>query len=92
MPIYEFACGACGERFEELVGPPAGKAEAELRCPSCGGERLQRLFAGSHAPPPRLQSPAQKRRLEAKRGIDRGGAKQRFKQRRTAERARRGSR
>jgi hypothetical protein len=32
-------------------------------------------------------TPAQKRRLEDKRGTDRGGAKDRFRQQRAAERA-----
>jgi putative FmdB family regulatory protein len=32
VPIYEFECGACGERFEELV--PAGE---DAPCPACGG-------------------------------------------------------
>lgn len=90
MPIYEFACEACGERFEELVGPPAGASEQELRCPNCDSDRLRRLIAGSYAPIHRQLTPAQRRRLEAKRGIDRGGAKQRFKQGRAAARARRG--
>jgi putative FmdB family regulatory protein len=90
MPIYEFGCEACGERFEELVGPPAGASEQELRCPACGGDRLKRLLAGGYAPIHRQLTPAQKRRLEAKRGIDRDGAKQRFKQRRVAARPRRG--
>jgi putative FmdB family regulatory protein len=90
MPIYEFGCGACGERFEELVGPPAGASEQELRCPACGSDRLERLITGGYAPTHRQLTPGQKRRLEAKRGIDRGGAKQRFKQRRATARARRG--
>lgn len=90
MPIYEFACEACGQRFEELVGPPAGTSEAEVRCPACGSDRLERLVANSYAPIHRRLTPRQKRRLEAKRGIDRGGAKERFKQGRAAARARRG--
>jgi putative FmdB family regulatory protein len=32
VPIYEFACEACGERFEELTRPGDG-----ARCPACGG-------------------------------------------------------
>jgi putative FmdB family regulatory protein len=90
MPIYEFACEACGERFEELIGPPTGVSEAELRCPSCRSERLRRLIAGGYTPLHRQLTGRQKRRLEAARGIDRGGAKERFKQRGAAARARRG--
>jgi putative FmdB family regulatory protein len=34
MPIYEFDCEQCGERFEELV---AGGAAAPA-CPRCGSQ------------------------------------------------------
>jgi putative FmdB family regulatory protein len=40
MPIYEYVCEACGHEFEKLVR--AGKTPA---CPSCGAEKLQRLFS-----------------------------------------------
>lgn len=41
MPIYEYACEACGHRFEKLVrgSPPE-------RCPRCAEARLQRLVSG----------------------------------------------
>jgi putative FmdB family regulatory protein len=32
VPVYDFQCGACGERFEELAKP--GESVA---CPVCGG-------------------------------------------------------
>ncbi|MGB9604961.1 MAG: FmdB family zinc ribbon protein [Bryobacteraceae bacterium] len=38
MPIYEYRCRQCGERFEKLVrnaSEPSG-----LSCPSCGGADL----------------------------------------------------
>ena len=34
MPIYEYECEACGERFEELVAVTT----AEVPCPECGSE------------------------------------------------------
>ena len=40
VPLYEFACGACGARFEELT-PPGGTAP----CPACGNERVTRVFS-----------------------------------------------
>ena len=40
MPVYEFACDACGARYEELVAP-AGTAP----CPACGNEHPRRLFS-----------------------------------------------
>jgi len=72
MPIYEFECGDCGERFEELVAANTEQAD----CPSCGAAGARRrlsTFGLSRQP-----TPAQKRRLEDRRGIDRGGARERF--------------
>jgi putative FmdB family regulatory protein len=91
MPIYEFSCTACGHSFEELVGSNVGADASALRCPQCGGAELERLVS-TQAPLARQLTPNQKRRLEQKRGIDRGGAGERFKQQRAAERraARRG--
>lgn len=40
MPIYEFKCGACGERFEELC--PVGEDGSTLVCPGCGSKQLRR--------------------------------------------------
>jgi putative FmdB family regulatory protein len=92
MPIYEFACEACGERFEELVGAQVGLTVEQVRCPACNSDRLERLISGSYAPIHRQMTDAQRRRAEAKRGTDRGGAKERFKRQRAAERARSGKR
>jgi putative FmdB family regulatory protein len=86
MPIYEFSCSRCGHRFEELVGSHVGTASKDVRCPECGASNPERLVSSSYSPVPRQLTPAQKRRLEAKRGIDRGGAKQRFKHQRAAGR------
>jgi putative FmdB family regulatory protein len=92
VPIYEFVCQSCEQRFEELVGQ-VGTSESAVRCPACGGAEVERLVSSSYAPVPRQMTPNQRRRLEAKRGTDRGGAKQRFKRQRAAERAaRRGRR
>ncbi len=41
MPIYEFECDECGERFEELVGSEVTSAP----CPGCGAERTRRLIS-----------------------------------------------
>ena len=63
MPIYEFECGTCAGRSEELVA--AGTAQQP--CPECGEEAARRL--SSVAPPRRLQRgpgvrDAEKRRVE----------------------------
>ncbi len=41
MPIYEYRCAECEERFEELL--PA--AAAAPRCPRCHSEDVVRLFS-----------------------------------------------
>src|SRR4051794_4920446 len=73
MPIYEFECGECGERFEDLV---AAGTES-VACPSCGaggaGRKLS-TFGLTHQP-----TAGQMRRMEDKRGTDRDGARKRFK-------------
>ncbi len=46
MPIYEFECEECGNRFEELV---PGEA-AEVACPSCGSTRVRRLMSAVSPP------------------------------------------
>ncbi|MGI5816861.1 MAG: FmdB family zinc ribbon protein [Armatimonadota bacterium] len=39
MPLYEYECGGCGERFEALV---SAKHRDETRtCPACGGEETE---------------------------------------------------
>jgi putative FmdB family regulatory protein len=45
MPIYEYRCPDCGEKFDKLVRLGS---DAAVRCPRCGGESPQRqisLFA-----------------------------------------------
>ncbi len=41
VPIYEYRCAACEERFEELL--PA--AAAAPRCPRCNSEEVVRLIS-----------------------------------------------
>ena len=73
MPIHEFECGGCGERFEELVA--AGTERAE--CPACGTAGAERRLSSFGLT--RQPTPAQMRRMEDRRGTDRDGARQRFK-------------
>jgi putative FmdB family regulatory protein len=40
VPVYEFACDACGAQFEELVAPAA-----IAPCPACGNEHVRRVFS-----------------------------------------------
>lgn len=63
MPIYEFECEACGNRFEELV-PGDTTASA---CPACGSERARRLLSPV-SPPGRQPRGARVRSGESRRG------------------------
>jgi putative FmdB family regulatory protein len=40
MPLYEFTCPECESAFEELLRSSA--AVAEVKCPTCGSERVRR--------------------------------------------------
>ena len=40
MPIYDYACQACGHQFEALVLTPR-----TVTCPKCAGTTLERLFS-----------------------------------------------
>jgi putative FmdB family regulatory protein len=91
VPIYEFVCESCGHRFEELVGSHVGRKADDVACPECGSAKVERQLSSSYAPAHRQLTPNQKRRLEAKRGTDRGGARERFAKQRAAERRARGS-
>jgi len=43
MPIYEYACKACGHQFEFLLLP---SVKATAVCPECQGQDLERLLSG----------------------------------------------
>jgi putative FmdB family regulatory protein len=73
VPIYEFECGECGERFEDLVAMGTDSAP----CPACGAERAERRLSSFGLT--RQPTPNQQRRMEDRRGTNRDGARQRFK-------------
>jgi putative FmdB family regulatory protein len=43
MPIYEYACDACGKDFEELVVRRSD--EAEVSCPACKARNVSRRMS-----------------------------------------------
>ncbi len=43
MPIYEYRCQDCGEKFEKLIRSDAD--QSELVCPSCGSKRTDKLLS-----------------------------------------------
>ncbi|HMC05912.1 MAG TPA: zinc ribbon domain-containing protein [Solirubrobacterales bacterium] len=60
MPLYEFECGRCGSRFEELVA--AGTQAAG--CRSCGAEGARRVYSAPGAPFRLVKAPGEARRQE----------------------------
>ena len=40
MPIYEYVCPQCGERFEKLIRSTS--SQVEIRCPSCDAANVER--------------------------------------------------
>src|SRR5437870_792769 len=42
MPTYEYACNACGHRFEEFQSI---KAKPTTVCPECGKRKVKRLIS-----------------------------------------------
>ena len=43
MPTYDYACSACGHRFEEFQSITA---DALVKCPACKKKKLERLIGG----------------------------------------------
>jgi putative FmdB family regulatory protein len=70
MPVYEFECEECTNRFEELTSSDT----RSLACPECGSERTRRLLspvspAGRQPRGPAIRSDESRRReREAARG------------------------
>ncbi|WP_027364841.1 FmdB family zinc ribbon protein [Desulfotruncus alcoholivorax] len=44
MPIYEFRCDKCGNRFEKLCS--LGENGKELKCPKCSAVGAHRVMSG----------------------------------------------
>ena len=51
MPVYEFNCSKCGERFE-VMGSYAER-EKEHACPKCGSTEVKQAISLFSAAPPR---------------------------------------
>jgi putative FmdB family regulatory protein len=62
MPIYEFECGQCGSRFEELVK----SGSSTPACPSCKSSRTRRRLSPV-SPPGRVPRGAKVRDSESRR-------------------------
>jgi putative FmdB family regulatory protein len=45
MPLYDFVCPACGERFEARAG-----FDERPACPACGAPEAERVISGFSGP------------------------------------------
>lgn len=43
MPLYEYRCQDCGQKFEKLVS--ISSRDQEVSCPSCGSSRSERAIS-----------------------------------------------
>lgn len=43
MPIYEYVCEDCGEKYDKFVR--SSLAKIELKCPKCGGTQAKKAFS-----------------------------------------------
>ncbi len=43
MPIYEYECTKCGERFE--LRRSMSDSDQKVKCPRCGAEDSRRVFS-----------------------------------------------
>lgn len=43
MPIYEYRCGECGERFDKWQRTMS--STEQVRCPKCGSQRVNKAIS-----------------------------------------------
>lgn len=43
MPIYEYICQDCGEKYDKFVR--SSLAKIELKCPKCGSTQAKKAFS-----------------------------------------------
>ena len=42
MPIYEYKCSDCGEKFEKIV---SFQSTREIKCPECSCDKVKKLIS-----------------------------------------------
>ncbi|MDP7036898.1 MAG: zinc ribbon domain-containing protein [Candidatus Marinimicrobia bacterium] len=43
MPVYDYRCESCGNRFDELVS--FSKSDSEIECPKCSEKKSKRMLS-----------------------------------------------
>jgi len=57
MPIYEYQCTQCGERFE--IRQSIGEDGSKLNCPGCNTQNPKRLFSSFFSPGSSTSEPSE---------------------------------
>lgn len=83
MPMYEFDCKSCGERFEDLVA--AGTSSTA--CRHCGSEETTRVLSAPQPPWRLVKTPGSARQQEMRNAKLHADTKARFKEKRKEARA-----
>ncbi len=76
MPMYEFDCAACGERFEDLVAVGTESA----KCRRCGSTDTHRVLSAPGAPWKLVKTVGAAKRQEARNAKLHSATKARFKE------------
>jgi putative FmdB family regulatory protein len=48
MPVYEYVCRDCEKTFE-IVRPMSEAGTGDVKCPSCGSTRADRIWSSVYA-------------------------------------------
>jgi putative FmdB family regulatory protein len=43
MPVYQYECGKCRQRFD--FRREIGESDKEAKCPECGSESVRRIYS-----------------------------------------------
>ena len=57
MPIYEYQCAQCGDKFE--MRQAIGEDGSKLNCPKCGTPNPKRLFSSFFSPGSSASEPSE---------------------------------
>jgi len=47
VPVFDFKCQECGNKFDIMV---SNRQKEEVRCPTCGAEKVQQLLSAFSSP------------------------------------------
>lgn len=86
MPLYEFVCDACGERFEALTE----LGTEDMECRLCGEAGARRVLSAQAAPMHLVKPSGERRKQERANARLREQTKTQFKQARERARKQRG--